>query len=153
MKRTLWLIFTVIFLISGCGTATKGQQNPPGPPVQQTKSQGPSISLGTAREAKATAQQDKRVDAATAVAIEKDLSVALKVSNFNRLYLKDIRQNVHQSLRDQFPAYTVYVTTDSKLFSELEKLQKEMRKNRPSQPSQVKTYEKKLQKINDDMKG
>lgn len=152
MKRILCLCCAVILILSGCSAASNDGQKPPQPTVH-TKSQATGVSLDTARLAKTTAEQDKRVDAATAVAIERDLSVALKVSNFNRLQLKNIRQTVHQNLRDQFPAYTVYVTTDSKVFSDLEKLQQDMRQNRPPKPPQEQKYKKKLQQLIQDMKG
>src|SRR5690606_14051619 len=102
---------------------------------------------------KTIATQDDRVDEAAAVAIGKELSVALKVSNFNRLRLKSIRQDVHQTLTDQFPKHTIHVTTDSKLFSELQKLEKGVKRNWPPKPPKQKKYKKTLQKINEDMKG
>lgn len=153
MKRIIYFCLTAMLLIGGCSIANNEQQSTPTPSVKRVKSTSTTASPEMARLARLTAEQDQRVDAATAVVIKDNLSVALKVSNFNRLRLQDIRKSVHENLSEQFPAYTVHVTTDRKLFSDLEKLHRDIRNNQPVKSTHVKKFEKKLETINDDMKG
>ncbi|WP_187119746.1 YhcN/YlaJ family sporulation lipoprotein [Numidum massiliense] len=95
-------------------------------------------------------KQDKRVTDATAVVRGDDLYTALKVTNFNRLRMKQIREKAHSKLRAQFPDHEIHVTTDNKLFLELQRINTEAKKKR--QPKK-KDLMKKLQKIHDGMKG
>ena len=62
------------------------------------------------------------MDQAVAVWIDDELDVALQVSNFNRLRLKQIRKEVFDRLRNAYPNPHIHVTTDRKLYGELEKL-------------------------------
>jgi hypothetical protein len=97
-----------------------------------------------------TATSVKGVDEATAVVMDEDVFIAAKASNFQRLRLKAIRQEVHQKLKKKFPKYKVHVTTDGKLFDELEKAGK-MITIKDYEDAQ--TIKKKLKKIEKDMKG
>lgn len=133
----------LIFSLVSCSAGTSEPMERPY--LQQTKTGHNDISI----HAQQLAAQDKRVDEAVAVAVKQDLSVALKVSNFNRLRLKSIRQDVHSKLSKAYPKHKVHVTTDSKLFSELHKLDTTIQKKHPK-PQQL---EKRLKKINEDMKG
>lgn len=153
MKRIVSLCL-IVLLLGGCGTASNEQQpNTQSPSVKQIKSTSTTVSPETARLARLTAEQDRRVDAATAVAIKDQLSVAVKVSNFNRLRLQDIRRTIHENLSEQFPSHTIHVTTDRKLFNDLQKLHREVRKSAPVKSSEANKFEKKLKTINENMKG
>jgi len=74
--------------------------------------------------------------------------VAARVTGFDRLRLKSIRKEVHESITQMAPGYKVYVTTDKKLFSELEKLYIQIQQ--VENPAQLKF---KLEKINENMRG
>lgn len=145
MKRlVLALSLTAVMTLAGCGIG--GNDKPlTSVQIQQITSHRPHIK--TADTARLTALQDRRVDDAAAVAMDKELSVALKVSNFNRLKLRQIRRDIHNDLRQRFPEQEVHVTTDSKLFHELQKLEKSFPERDEKQVKQE------LKKINEDMKG
>lgn len=148
MRNFLLILSTVTLLLTGCGAGTN--QSTPSPQVQQTAQKSPDYHMDLSRHAKQLALRDKRVEEAAAVATDKELSVAVKVSNFNRLKLNDIRKDIHGKLSKTYPKYDIYVTTDSKVFSELQKLESSIKKSTPPKPEQVKS---KLKKLNDDMKG
>lgn len=133
----------VVFSLVSCSAGTSEPMARS--PLQHTKTSTSDISIHAQR----LAAEDKRVDEAVAVAVNEDLSVALKVSNFNRLRLKSIRQDVHSQLSKAYPKHNVHVTTDIKLFNELKKLDTAIQKKHPH-PRQL---EKRLKKINEDMKG
>ncbi len=148
MRRLLLLVMASFFIITGC----QEKQYPPASmkQIQQKNQEMISIDLNEMKEAKKIAQQNKRVDQATAVTFDHELFVALEVSNFNRFFLRSTRSKVHKSLRKHFPDKEVHVTTDSKLFDELSKIEKQI-EQQPLQPKKV--LEKRLKKINKDMKG
>lgn len=141
-------IMMIALALAGCGAETNDHLS--SQQVQHLSQKQPNLHIGLSEHAKETARQNERVDDATAVATDKELSIALKVTNFNRLHLKSIRKDVHSKLRKEFPKYEVHVTSDNKLFSELQKLESSLKKESPPQPKDV---QKKLKKINEDMKG
>jgi hypothetical protein len=74
------------------------------------------------QKAKSLAEQVKGIDQATAVQIDKELDVAIRVSNFNRLRLESIRKEVAQKLKKAFPNTRIHVTSDKKVMDELQKI-------------------------------
>lgn len=146
MKHLL-LVMACILIVTGCQGEAKKPTSP-----SQTKQGQQTVTIDTEKMdiAKKIAQQHQRVDKATAVTLDHQLFVGLQVSNFNRFFLKGIRENVHQKMKQRFPKKEVHVTTDSKLYDELSKIEKEIYK-KPTQAKQ--SLKQKLEKINKDMKG
>jgi hypothetical protein len=149
MKR--WLILCIIFplLIAGCSSLKEESKSKP-PDMKKTAQKITIHQNTTAETAKKIAQQHPRVDEAAVVAVNDELSVGLKVSNVNRLFLKSIRKDVFSDLRKRFPKHDIHVTTDSKIFKELQQVASSIQKNPTIDKTKV---HQKLQKINDDMKG
>lgn len=71
-------------------------------------------------QAKAIAGSVNGVDEAAAVQIDKDLNLAIKVSNFNRFRLESIEKEVAGKLKEAFPDSNIHVTSDKRLFSDLQ---------------------------------
>lgn len=68
------------------------------------------------------ARQTKGVREAVAVQIDDKLNVGLNVRNFHRLRLKSIRKETFDRLEKAFPDVELHVTTDNKVFRELQKM-------------------------------
>lgn len=150
MKKTFAIASCIVLTLAlaGCGATT--QEPLSSQQVEQLSQKRPHLHIQTSEEAKQIALQNNQVDEAAAVATDKDLSVAVRVSNFNRLRLQSIRKDVHGKLRNAYPKHEIHVTTDSKIFAELKKLESSLKK---SPPPQKKDVEKRLKKLNDDMRG
>ncbi|MFD1425321.1 hypothetical protein JOD24_000033 [Kroppenstedtia sanguinis] len=147
MKKVYTIFFLFAWILSGCNQQAQETPKPEKPlPLAQHQATDPQ----RMDAAKKIARQDGRVKEATAVIIKKDLSVGLKVENFNRFFLKDIRKTVFHRLRKTYPQYQIHVTTDHKLFDSLQKMETELREQPPLNPTSA---QKKLRKINTDMKG
>src|SRR5690606_13222541 len=116
MKRVCSIFILSAWILSGCNQQA---QEPPKPAGPLPMAQHQATDLQRMDAAKKLARQDGRVEDATAVIIKHDLSVGLKVENFNRLFLRDIRRSVFHRLRQTYPQYQVHVTTDQKLFDSL----------------------------------
>lgn len=103
-----------------------------------------------AEKAKKTAETVKGVKGSTAVAVDKDISVAVKVSGFDRLRLKTIKEEVHNKTKELNKDYNVHVTSDKKLFMQLQQIENQV--NGPQEKS-LTDIQKKLNKINKDIQG
>ncbi|MEX1030833.1 MAG: YhcN/YlaJ family sporulation lipoprotein [Paenibacillaceae bacterium] len=120
----------LILLCSGCAQQSNQQLK------QQSKSQSQSLIQDPEcnpapicyfhyeQKAKALSEQINGIDQAVAVRIDNELNVALQVSNFDRLRLQSLRKKTSQKLKASFPEDQIHVTTDSKLYKELEKLKR-----------------------------
>ncbi|MDD4334247.1 MAG: YhcN/YlaJ family sporulation lipoprotein [Desulfotomaculaceae bacterium] len=114
-------IMVIFFLIAGCGV-----QNSPAKKQRQLVSHEEIvINHEIAEAAKQRAGVVKGVRKVTAVAINKELSVAIKVSGFERLRLKSIREQVHDTVKEINGDYNVYVTSDKKLFMRLQQIEQQ----------------------------
>lgn len=78
------------------------------------------------------------------------VAVGLKVSNFNRLRLKGIRKEVYDALEKRYKDAKLHVTTDAKVYHEIETLQK---KGSPKSKEESCRQYQDLKKIEKDMKG
>lgn len=145
-------MITLMLFASGC-SGNPGEKSPGTTKVQQINQEQkkiPNIQPDKAKLAVDIAKTVKGVDDASAVVIDKDLSLAVKVTNFQRFRLKNIRREVHHKLKKEFKPYEIHVTSDGKLFDELKKLEINISKKNINDPNQVK---KKVDKINKDMRG
>ncbi|GAB7386567.1 hypothetical protein BSNK01_04020 [Bacillaceae bacterium] len=133
------------------GGQRQGQQQT-GRPQGKQQQKLPVFKPLEAERAKATALTVQGVDDAKAVVMDQQVSLAVKVTNFQRLRLKQIRREVHGKLSKQFPDYELHVTSDNKLFQELEKIEKKIA-SRHKDPAALQKLKKKLEKVNKDMKG
>ncbi|MCL7745830.1 hypothetical protein [Halalkalibacter alkaliphilus] len=78
-----------------------------------------------------------------------NIYLAPRVKHFDRFRLKEIRKTGFDSVKKRYPDATVFLSTDQKIFMELEKLEKEL-KNRTISEQRLK---KELKKLEDMMKG
>lgn len=140
-KSIVWLL--VVLMLMGCATAKKPQ------PKQGMVNEDITVDANLAQQVKELALTVSGVKNATAVVINKEMSVAVKVSGFDRLRLKAIRQELHDKIKKQHQEYTVHVTTDKKLFKELQNLEQQINSDKAMSPS----LKEKVNKINQDMHG
>lgn len=143
MKQAIAFILLLV-LLSGCNE-TKSQGAKEAKPIGDVV----RVEQTDAEKAKERILQMEEVKEAKAVTLEKDLYVAVKVKQFDRLRLKKIRQDGFKRLEKAFPEKTIHVSTDKKIFMELEKMETDLQK----QSLTKKELEKKLKKLDEDMKG
>lgn len=67
----------------------------------------------------------KGIDKVVAVQIDKELDVAIQVTNFNRFRLEAIQKEVGKKLKEAFPEANVHVTADKRLIKDLQTLSEE----------------------------
>ena len=147
MKFITGLAIAVTIFTAGCAMSNSPA---PKPQAQQQQSLNPKASANTALagQVEETAKTVASVKDGIAVVIDRDIAVAVKVTGFDRLRLKAIRQEVSDKIKKTAPDYHIHVTTDKKLFSELRKVEKQIRQG--EDPALIK---QKFDKINEDMHG
>lgn len=144
MKGFVWIGIILALLLGGCQVAEKPQES-----VQKTV-ELPAVDPLALEEAKDIAKKNRRMDEVAAVALKDELYVGLKVTNFNRLFLRSVRKDVHGRLREQFPNREIHVTTDSKVFGDLSQLEQRVRRDPWKDREGLR---RKLDKIHEDLKG
>lgn len=148
--KIIFRLIVMSLLIFAAGCATQG--SPAQKPQQQTNQSAQQIPINNelAETVKQTAKTVKGVEDSTAVVINKDISTAIRVSGFDRLRLKSIKEEVHTKIKDLNQDYTVHVTSDKKLFVHLQQIEKEIK---GEQKKPLQEIQQRVEKINKDMQG
>lgn len=137
--------------IAGCampgGPAKKPQSEQQGSQTQQEVQLNPIL----AERVKAIAQGVKGVDASTAVVVDKDISIGLKVSGFDRLRLRSIKEDVHKKVRELTEEHKIHISTEKKIFKQLQEMEQEMLA--PQGRQSLQEMKKRLDEINKKMHG
>jgi len=140
----------VLLAAAGCGTLGSALKKPQ--PDQQLSRDEKQIQvdLGLAERAKSAAATVKGVRESAAVALGGDISVAIKVSGFDRLRLKRIKAEVHDRVKELNKDCNVHVTTDKKIFKQLRQVEEQIKEPREKSLTDI---QKKVEKINKDIQG
>ncbi|HUW63634.1 MAG TPA: YhcN/YlaJ family sporulation lipoprotein [Spirochaetia bacterium] len=112
--RALLPMLLLLALAAGCSTPPPQGQQAAGSPKKV------HVDAGLAQKVIDAAKTAPGVQDATAVAINLDILVGVKVTGFDRLRLKPVKTDVLNKVKAASPGYSVRVTADKKLFSELQ---------------------------------
>jgi len=150
------IILALLILNIGCSALTGPQKKPQTEKADNSPAAQVHVDPVTAEQVKQTAKKVKGVNEAAAVVINKEISVALKVSGFDRLRLKQIKKEVHDKIKATAAKDSeIHVTTDKKLFSEIKKLEQQISTGASDKDFDKKVIDikNKVGKINEEMQG
>jgi len=143
-------LILAMFLV-GCtlagGPAKKPQPEQQGKQTQQEVEINPVL----AQKVKAIVQGVNGADASTAVVVDKDISIGVKVSGFDRLRLKSIRKEVDRKVKQLSGEHEIHISTDRKIFKLLQELEQEVLA--PQSGQSLQQIKKRLNEINKKMHG
>lgn len=136
----------VILLLSGCGGGMTGQQQEISPLQLGDRAIEDQRKADNAK--KIVLSMDEVLEV-KGVNLDNKIYLAPRVTHFSRLWLEDIRKTAFDHVKKRYPDATVHVSTDKKIYMELEKLEKQLKERTISK----KTLDKRLKKLEEDMKG
>jgi|SRR5690606_37087746 len=125
-------IFLSILIVIGLGSGCNGNENQLGDNNDSRISQihtSKPIEQSVSNHAKEKIMTKEEISDVKAVNTDKELLVAVKVENFNRFRLKNIEKSVKSELEEMYPDYKVIVSSDKKMFWELEKIEQKLQQN------------------------
>ena len=147
LNHFLFLAMIIVY-ISGC----TGQQNQSANDNNDTTivkvHTSKPINQTVANQAKEKIIKEEEVSAVKAVNTDKELLMAIKVDQFHRFQLKKIKKNVKTDVEKAYPDYIVLVSTDQKIYWELEQLEEKLQKDK----TKKKTLNKEFNNIKNLMK-
>ncbi len=131
------ILCLIIGIMAGCAVVELPQRKPHAQVGQV--SGPPHTHAELSEQVEEVARVVQGVKESTALVMNDQIAVAVKVTGFDRLHLQAIRQNLNNQVERIAPGYDVHVTTDKKLFAQLQML-KEQIKNAPQYniPTQIK---------------
>ncbi|RBP86288.1 sporulation lipoprotein YhcN/YlaJ [Cytobacillus firmus] len=125
-----FLLLTAIGLCSGCaGNQKQFTNNNDDASVVKVHTKKP-IDQSIANEVKEKVIKREEISSAKAVNTDKELLLAVKVDNFDRFRLKEIEKKVKSDLKEEYTDYKILVSTDSKMYMELEQLEHKLQEDK-----------------------
>ncbi|WP_099363718.1 YhcN/YlaJ family sporulation lipoprotein [Fredinandcohnia onubensis] len=125
-------IFFFFLIVIGLGSGCNGNENQLGNNNDSSISQihtNKPIEQSVSNHAKEKIITKEEISDVKAVNTDKELLVAVKVENFNRFRLKNIEKSVKSDLEELYPEHKVFVSSDKKMFWELEKIEQRLQQN------------------------
>lgn len=139
--KTFLFFITVIGFVSGCSGNSNQIDNNKNLNISKVHTSSP-IDQSVANQAKDRLLADDEVSDVKAVNSDKELLVAVKVDNFDRFRLKSIEKQAKSDLENMFPDYKVLVSTDQKMFLELDQLEQKLEKEKTKMDSLKKDFKR-----------
>ena len=145
-KITKVKIVLSIIVVIGFGTGCNGNQNQLDEDhnelaISQVHTSKP-IDQSIANRAKEKIITKKEISDVKAVNTDKELFAAIKVDNFDRFQLKKIEKSIKSDLEKMYPNHEVIVSTDKKMFWELEQLEQKLQKDNTNMKNLKKDFNK-----------
>ncbi|MGG0413400.1 YhcN/YlaJ family sporulation lipoprotein [Peribacillus simplex] len=136
------LLLTVIGLVSGCNrNQTQSGEDHKDLSISQVHTSKP-INQSVANQAKKKVIKEEDISDVKAVNTDKELLIAIKVENFERFRLKKIEKNVKSDLEKVYPDHKILVSTDSKMYLELDQLEQKIQKDKTNRGELEKSFNK-----------
>ncbi|GAF65370.1 hypothetical protein BTS2_2268 [Bacillus sp. TS-2] len=143
MKKFMLLIMLISCLLGACNQdTTKSSQ-------ASLTSESSYKDQNKINDVKAELKKMEEVIDVQAIVYDQKIYADPKVKQFSRFRLKEIRKNGFEKLKETFPDSEIHVSTDKKVYMELEKLEQQLKNGKIKNED----LEKKLQKIEEMMKG
>ncbi|MFF2589033.1 YhcN/YlaJ family sporulation lipoprotein [Peribacillus butanolivorans] len=139
--KTFLFLITVIGFVSGCSGNSKQIDNNKNLNISKVHTSSP-IEQSVANQAKDRLLAEEEVSDVKAVNSDKELLVAVKVDNFDRLRLTSIKKQAQSDLENMFPDYKILISTDQKMFLELDQLEQKLEKDKTKMDSLKKDFKK-----------
>lgn len=138
------VLLSLLILSAGCGAGNSPSRKPQ-PQAGQSEAQV-RIDPALAEKAKTIVG----VEDSTALVLDDQIFIAVKVKGFNRFRLKSIKEEVHNQIKEANQGYKVNVTSDKKLFSQLQQIEGQVKENKFESKADI---IKRIEKINKNMQG
>jgi regulator of replication initiation timing len=136
------LLLTAIGLISGCnGTLDQQVSENDDMNIEYVHTSRP-IDQTVANQSKEKAAKEEEISSVKAVNTDKELLLAVKVHQFDRFRLKSIKKKLKSDLEKMHPEYEIFVSTDQKIYLELEQLEQKLQKDHTQMKSLKKDFDK-----------
>ncbi|MEJ9232418.1 YhcN/YlaJ family sporulation lipoprotein [Peribacillus butanolivorans] len=139
--KTFLFLITVIGFVSGCSGNSNQMDNNKNLNISKVHTSSP-IKQSVANQAKDRLLAEEEVSDVKAVNSDKELLVAVKVDNFDRFRLKSVKKQAQSDLENMFPDYKILISTDQKMFLELDQLEQKLEKDKTKMDSLKKDFKK-----------
>ncbi|ASB88905.1 hypothetical protein CHH92_13505 [Bacillus sonorensis] len=133
-----YLLITVVLLFIntitiGCQNANENAAQNQSAAVRNVNAKNEKTDQTAANKAKKRLLKLEEVTEARGANSKNDLVLAVQIEHFDRFQLKEIEKKSKEMLKKEFSGYTIEVSTDQKIFWELDKLEKQLETKKVSE--------------------
>lgn len=141
-------IMIIMMVVSGCNntnnTSEHNKTNITNISYEQKKD------VNTSADVENLLMEEKEVHKAIAVSTDKKILIAVEINQMERFRLEDIEKRLKKRIEDQYPKHDVDLSTDKKIFLELEKLKTKMNENNLSK-KKIKEELKRIKSLSEEL--
>ncbi|AME07508.1 hypothetical protein NNG64_15895 [Bacillus siamensis] len=141
-------LLTISTITIGCQNVNENNNQNKSMAIRHVNVQNDKTDQAVANKAKDQLLKKDEVTKVRGANSKKDLILAVQVEQFGRFRLKDIEKQSKALLEKKIPGYSIEVSTDQKIYWELDKLEKQLENKKISEQK----LQKKLKKIKKMMK-
>lgn len=120
------MMISILLLSVGCGMNSKTDSTSNIDIEYTNSSTTNSLQQETANIAKKYLSENEDITSVKAVNSKKDLIVAFEIHHIKRFNLKKIRKKIQEEMDKEFSDFNVIVSTDKKIFLELDRLEEKV---------------------------
>lgn len=129
VQHTIMTCFILLLVLFGCSPSNEAEKDNNGAnQLEMTKlSTKQSINQDTANKVKEAVGQFKEITSVKAIEVANKMVIAFEVKHIYRFQLEKLRSAVKDKVKKMYPDIEPTVSTDQKIFMEVEKIEKNIR--------------------------
>jgi preprotein translocase subunit SecF len=131
----------IVLIVSGCNMANTNNEKEDLNISKVTSKE--TINQSTSNQVKELLKKEKEVSDVKAVNLEKELLIDVEIKQMDRFQLEEIEKRLKKITEEKYPNHKVTLSTDKKIFLELDELEKQVIEKNMSK----KKLEKELKRI------
>ncbi len=130
MKKLIYFASVFLLIVSDLSACSSTQHAAPSNHHYTTISSKKQVSQSVSNKIEKQLVARKDVTKARVIKKDNQLLVAFKIPHFDRFHILDVEKKVKADLKKQYPGYQIDVSTDHKIYLEIDRLERKIHSNK-----------------------
>ncbi|HZH62941.1 MAG TPA: YhcN/YlaJ family sporulation lipoprotein [Metabacillus sp.] len=146
---TISCIIIIMMIASGCNTVNNSNKNNKTNITNVSYQQKKDVN--TSADVEKLLMDEKEVHNAIAVSTDKKILIAVVINQMERFRIEEIEKRLKKMIEDEYPKHDVDLSTDKKIFLELEKLKRKINEQEDMSEKKIKKELKRIKSLSEEL--